>query len=656
MSMRDRRRRRLVETDRGLQRKTADATGGGVCIWVRTHIIATISIIGVALGGVVTGWWGGFFESILREVFPSAADAACALRETIEYQWLFASQEAPSDRFRILIATIDRDDADHTYTRAVERAFFKKDGIDRIETCRVLRLGVGREAEITAGTTARNWLEQRHADLLIGGETLKKEEAVSLWFIDKDPTHDWQLSKFLLDANLLKKDFSEAASAQLLGVALSAIRPATEENGKYLVGILKPVAERLRHLSEASSGFTEIQKANLQHALGLALWVIGEQAGDNNALADATKAFRAVLVEWTRDRAPLAWAMTQNNFGNSLFVLGERESGTSRLQEAVAAYRATLEEWTRDRVPLDWATAQNNLGTALLALGERENRASRLEEAVAAYRAALAERTRDRVPLDWATTQNNLGNALLALGERESGMSRLEEAVAAFRAALAEWTRDRIPLRWAGAQNNLGTALLWLGERENSTSRLEEAVTAYRAALAEWTRDRVPLDWAKAQNNLGLALEKLGEPENSTSRLEEAVTAYRAALAEWTRDRGPRDWARAQNNLGLALQKLGERESGTSRLEEAVVAFSAALGERAHDRAPLEWAGSTGSQGVALMLLAERLGDATRAQSAVQQIEVAFVTMRDGGNAPAAAYYEAQLLGAQALLKRLTSR
>ena len=56
------------------------------------------------------------------------------------------------------------------------------------------------------------------------------------------------------------------------------------------------------------------------------------------------------------------------------------------------------------------------------------------------------------------------------------------------------------------------------------------------------------------------------------------------------------------------------------------------------------------------MLLAKRLGDATRVQTAVQQIEVAFVTMRDGGKAPAAAYDEAQLLKARALFDRLTSR
>ena len=73
------------------------------------------------------------------------------------------------------------------------------------------------------------------------------------------------------------------------------------------------------------------------------------------------------------------------------------------------------------------------------------------------------------------------------------------------------------------------------------------------------------------------------------------------------------------------------------------------------ERVPLDWAISTGNQGVALILLAERLGDVPTARSAVQQIEIALATMRDG-NAPAAAYYEAQLPKARSLFDRLTSR
>jgi hypothetical protein len=111
-----------------------------------------------------------------------------------------------------------------------------------------------------------------------------------------------------------------------------------------------------------------------------------------------------------------------------------------------------------------------------------------------------------------------------------------------------------------------------------------------------------------------------------------------------------------QNNLGTALLALGERESGTAHLEEGVAAYRTALEERTRERVPLEWAASTGNQGIALMLLAERLGDAARAQSAVQQIEAAVVIMRDGGNPLNAAYYQAQLLKAKALFKRLIGR
>ena len=47
-------------------------------------------------------------------------------------------------------------------------------------------------------------------------------------------------------------------------------------------------------------------------------------------------------------------------------------SGTERLEQAVSAYVEALKEYTRERVPLDWAMTQNNLGNALRTLGERE--------------------------------------------------------------------------------------------------------------------------------------------------------------------------------------------------------------------------------------------------------------------------------------------
>jgi tetratricopeptide (TPR) repeat protein len=153
-----------------------------------------------------------------------------------------------------------------------------------------------------------------------------------------------------------------------------------------------------------------------------------------------------------------------------------------------------------------------------------------------------------------------------------------------------------------------------------------------------------------------IALYREGDERGDNAALKQSIETWHLVLQQRPRERVPLDWARTQMNLGLALWRLGERESGTARLEEAVTAYRAALEEWTRERVPLDWAMSTGNQGVALMVIAERLGDVPTARSAVQQIEVAFATMRDGGNAPAAAYYEAQLPKARSLLDRLTSR
>jgi hypothetical protein len=65
---------------------------------------------------------------------------------------------------------------------------------------------------------------------------------------------------------------------------------------------------------------------------------------------------------------------------------------------------------------------------------------------------------------------------------------------------------------------------------------------------------------------------------------------------------------------------------------------------------------SFGNEGVALMLLAERKGDAAMAETALSHINTAFETMRDGGNAPSAAFYEQKLPRAGALVARLHGR
>ncbi len=191
---------------------------------------------------------------------------------------------------------------------------------------------------------------------------------------------------------------------------------------------------------------------------------LGERESGTARLEEAVAAYRAALQERTRERVPMDWAMTLNNLGATLWRLGERESGTPasagagqlRLEEAVAAYRAALLEYTRARVPLDWAMTQNNLAPALHKHGDRESGTARLAEAVAAYRAALQERTRERVPLDWAATQFNLANALALLAEWTRDRSQIAEALAAMQGAAEVYSQAGEGYRRPIAERRVG--------------------------------------------------------------------------------------------------------------------------------------------------------------------------------------------------------
>ena len=65
---------------------------------------------------------------------------------------------------------------------------------------------------------------------------------------------------------------------------------------------------------------------------------------------------------------------------------------------------------------------------------------------------------------------------------------------------------------------------------------------------------------------------------------------------------------------------------------------------------------STGNQRVAMKVIADRTNDVVVAEAAVQLIEVAHETMQSGGQAPWAAFYEAQLPSAQAIRDRLKGK
>jgi len=250
------------------------------------------------------------------------------------------------------------------------------------------------------------WSDVSHANFAAKGAVLAYRLTVNLLLL--------AALKRLLD---IAQRQSEGRDLRLVRERLADPSVEAQEEGVAdllhfaLRGRANALAE-LERVGDARNGFPP----GIRSQAAGALYDYGDQRGVNSALYAAAAVYRGLIeTEWTRDKVPLQWAMTQNNLGNALQTLGARESGTARLEEAVAAYRAALEERTRDKVPLDWAMTQTNLGGALGRLGERESGTARLEEAVAAFRAALEERTRDKAPLDWATRQTKLGAALSAV-------------------------------------------------------------------------------------------------------------------------------------------------------------------------------------------------------------------------------------------------
>jgi tetratricopeptide (TPR) repeat protein len=541
-------------------------------------------IIGmVGVGGLLGAWLRGWLLWLVPVSYPQAG-RFLRFRWIELFRWPVVAKQ--DGRFLALVCCLDGDDAADANTRIVSRALRTEQTLQVVLDWRRIAVGDAAEqteAEHRARQRADEIGRQYRADLVVWGEVAKSGEGLRLHFqaAGQGVTRDLAVSKGFLDA-AHKEPLNSLLGLVAATAALSEVASLTN-TGRFVADRLEPLADRLkRALEDPVLDLDPGQRAGLWFSLGVALAQIGEQRGDNAALRAAVAAYRAALEVYTRERAPMQWAMTQNNLGNALQTLGARRGDDDALRAAVAAFRAALEVYTRERVPLQWATTQTNLGNALLTLGKRGDDTA-LRAAIDAYREALEVYTRERVPLQWATTQNNLGAALLTLGERGDD-DALRAAVDAYREALQERTRERVPLQWATTQNNLGNALLTLGERGNDDA-LREAVDAYRAALEECTRERVPLDWATTQNNLGNALAILGE-RGDDDALRAAVAAYRAALQECTRERAPMQWARTQENLALALRAQAERSRDAAPIVEALAAIDGAIEEFTKRAAP----------------------------------------------------------------------
>jgi tetratricopeptide (TPR) repeat protein len=316
---------------------------------------------------------------------------------------------------------------------------------------------------------------------------------------------------------------------------------------------------------------------------GEALFRLGDEFDDTQALREAARAYAACLGMTGRDEMPKNWAAAQCGLALAHQRLAERETDPASLNTAIETWRSALTVLEALDEPGQTLVSRRHLARALVLLGERETETARametLNEAAALYRAIVAAVPRERSPLDWAEAQMGLGSTLLTLDERvetPAGNAPLAEAFTALEAASSVYDREQTPAEWSQARIALGNAHLAIGEREQDLTRLYDAVACFEDVLARQARAAAPRHWAQLQMNLANALAAIAELTGESAKLDAAANAYRQALDELQGEDDGLRRAIAQLNLGTVLVRLAaHRDAQRHQLEAMTVMMSA---------------------------------------------------------------------------------
>ena len=183
-----------------------------------------------------------------------------------------------------------------------------------------------------AQSKARKWLRSKSCDVFLWGREIGDKTLALRFTVLTGPDPEVQSYGLTSDTLELPVKFVSDLGAAIAARIVGAAAPAILMSGHYLVPVMRACAERLELIvTSLNPAFDADTRGSLLFSYGLVRGTIGDQAGSSQDLQHAVAAYRAALQEFTRERVPLQWAMTQNDLGNALLRLGERESGTARL-------------------------------------------------------------------------------------------------------------------------------------------------------------------------------------------------------------------------------------------------------------------------------------------------------------------------------------
>ena len=351
--------------------------------------------------------------------------------------WSFVKSEilsktitAPSDKLSIYVAHLEGDDKQGTIRDRVIDSIKEELGKDLIyvfpEGKPIHLPESSAEDEVIAGKIAeeaRLLLQKSGGNLFIWGrvQTVNSNTTLKLHVVDPDGAVTGRLgSSFsFTEENLLSPKFSSAMKDAFMALISSLAAPAFFEGRADLREKMKDIVTRLEPLrNNMGERFNADERGRILFLYAFLEAALAQYEAEPTRLEEAVEAYREALQEYTQDRVPLDWAMTQKNLGDALWELGRREDGTARLEEAIEAYREALQEYTQDRVPLDWAMTQKNLGDALYELWSREGGTEKFKEAKAAYEAAFTVFIKEDSSFYFDGTTENLAIVNNLIAER----------------------------------------------------------------------------------------------------------------------------------------------------------------------------------------------------------------------------------------------
>jgi tetratricopeptide (TPR) repeat protein len=401
--------------------------------------------------------------------------------------------------------------------------------------------------------------------------------------------------------------------------------------------VLEPLIHAVRAIvddSRNTAGWSPDTRARMNLILGIANRTSGTELKSRDSLDLALAYFQRALNDWTRDRNPIEWAMTQRNIADTLSqqfglgwnsellhplmaafqdaltvyqsrsdrldlahvhlgiascyeVISRYEPGRNNVANAVEYYRKAVDEYDLRDYPDDWADAQLKLANALRVLSFWEGTKD-IEQAIAANKEALKVYSKRYYPFSWAQAQGQLAQSLSQLGQATSNPDDFRQSISLLRQVLDGYPRDQAPGEWSGLESTLGDALMALYDLDQKQGRdyPGQALNAYRAALAELTPQDNPIGWAQAKAGAGNALEELGYNNSDKDYLNQAIDAYNDSLKIFRRDRQPVQWATVKYELGEAYVYLGEQGPGVKYLQQGLQTYREALSALPADSPP----------------------------------------------------------------------